>query len=634
MSAHRGPDGSGTASFESGQVRLGHVRLAIIDLTDTGAQPMYDDTRSVCLVFNGEIYNFKTLRAQLVADGFQFRGTSDTEVLLNLYLRDGDRLFEELDGIYAFALYDGRSQEVLLARDALGVKPLYWANAQHGLVFGSEIKSVLRVADVERTIDVRAIIDTLTLLWTPGPSTTLRAVKKLEPGCAMRIRAGRVTREWRHYDLPLRAKGEEGTPRRTTTEWASRVRATIAGAVERQMIADVPVGAFLSGGLDSSSVAAFAQRAMGTRRLQCFTIDNDVEAMRSEGFSADLPYARRVAQHLGVDLHVVKVGPEMIDQLQTMLYHLDEPQADPAPLAVMHIAQLAREQGIKVLLSGTGGDDIFTGYRRHVAVGLEPFWSWLPPGVRAAAARFGRSMSAQHARGRRIGKALGYLDLEGDQRIASYFWWQSPQLAMQLLAPEHRTAVAGHIPLLQSIGAARADAETLDRMLYAECKHFLADHNLNYTDKMSMAAGVEVRVPLIDPEVVDLAFSIPIRYRQNKTTGKWIFKKAMEGILPADVIYRPKTGFGAPVRAWMSGPLKPLVEEVLSERALRKRGLFDAREVHRLRRENGDGHHDWSFLLFSLMCIELWAQMFVDQPIEDARSFAAACSIGPEMAIA
>ena len=413
--AHRGPDDSGLFCAPENGLGLAHRRLSIIDLSPSGHQPMADGDHRAVIVFNGEIYNFCALRDELARDGVLFRGHSDTEVLLYLYLRDGVNMLAQLNGIFAFAIWDTVKRELFIARDGLGVKPLYYAETDAGFIFASEIKAILQAAEINREIDPIALRNYLTYLWCPAPRTPLRQVKKLEPGCALTVCEGRVERHWRFYELPLRRPMVS----LFECEAIDLTRRALRTAVQRQMVADVPVGAFLSGGLDSSAVVAFAREASPETRLQCFTIALDGRDALHEGMTADLPYAEVVARHLGVDLHIVQVGPEMADELSTMIYHLDEPQADPAPLNVLFISRLAREHGIKVLLSGAGGDDIFTGYRRHRALMLEHYWSWLPQPVRAALARAAHALPARPAALRRIGKAFQYADRDGDAGLAA-----------------------------------------------------------------------------------------------------------------------------------------------------------------------------------------------------------------------
>jgi asparagine synthase (glutamine-hydrolysing) len=588
-----------------------HQRLSIIDLSPTGRQPMSGANRRVHIVFNGEIYNYRELRAQLQAGGTRFTGESDTEVLLNLYIRDGEPMLRRLSGIFAFGIFDERSQSLFLARDQLGVKPLYYSEGLNGFSFASEMKALLRTGLVAPLLDPAVILRHLGLLWSPGADTIVRGIRKLEPGCAMTVRDGRVARIWNYYDLPVDLPMLTLHPDDMAREVATAVRA----AVKRQMVADVPVGAFLSGGLDSSSVVAFARTVSAKENLQCFTIDVRNGNSEQEGFTNDLPYARQVAKHLDVDLHVVTVGPEMMDRLPEMLYYLDEPTADPAALNALFIAELAHAHGFKVLLSGAGGDDIFSGYRRHVAIRHEMFWAWLPKLPRSWLSTLVTQFPSTNPWLRRIRKAFEYAALPQDSRIASYFAWLPPADTLSLLNHEFANSLqpaALLSPLLHSLGRLPDGVDPLNALLYLECKHFLADHNLNYTDKMGMATGVEVRVPLIDVELVRLAYQIPPHFKQRGTTGKWIFKKAMEPYLPRSAIYRPKSGFGVPLRQWLHTRLGEVLQEVLAPASLEQRGIFDPVAVHTLLKRDRARQVDATYTIFAMLCLELWCRQYVD----------------------
>jgi asparagine synthase (glutamine-hydrolysing) len=604
---HRGPDGRGRYHSSCGSVSLFHTRLAILDPTPDGAQPMELADRQVVITFNGEIYNFRELRAELEARGYVFRTRTDTEVLLALYLEHGTAVLEKLNGIYAFALWDARSKSLFVARDGLGVKPLYFSEAGGAFAFASEIKALLCFPWVPRTLDRQALAHYVRYLWCPAPRTPLADVHKLEPGTAVMVREGRIIKRWRHYALP--APGANMAP--SIADWTGEVRRVLATAVERQMVSDVPLGAFLSGGLDSSAIVALA-RQHTKERLQCFTIDFGERLAKEEGFESDLPYARRVARHLDVDLHVVRVDSEMAAELAHMVWQLDEPQADFAALNVLFISRLARQHGIKVLLSGAGGDDLFTGYRRHRALGINAVWEGMPGTLRGFFGGVGRRLPRRSPHLRRLSKLLIAAELKGDARVASYFDWAPTTTVRNLFLPEVARTLHEE-PLLADLQSMSEMVTPLQRMLLLEQRYFLADHNLNYTDKMSMAAGVEVRVPFLDPEVVALAAGIPDHFRQHGAEGKWILKKAMEGVLPNDVIYRPKMGFGVPLRAWLRGPLKTLQQNLLSSETLRKRGLFNPEAVSRFVSDNETNRADNAYSILSLMCIELWCQAFIDR---------------------
>ena len=603
---HRGPDGEGVFLDATGRVGFGHTRLAIIDLSTTGAQPMRSRDGRYTITFNGEIYNFPELKAELMARGCRFKGHSDTEVLLEGFAVHGDIILEKLNGIFAFAIHDGVTGEIFIARDQMGVKPLYYLESADGVVFASEIKALLHLLDQPGGIDASAIAKYLTFLWCPGEQTPLEGVKKLEPGSAMLLRDGLVIRRWTYWTPPRYRPRHDWT----AGECADELRTLVDQCVERQMISDAPLGAFLSGGLDSSAVvAAASRRAPG---LQCFTID---AGTGEGGTTDDLPYARMVAAHLNVKLHEVRVDARMMaDELMKMVHILDEPLADPACLNVLFISRLAREHGVKVLLSGTGGDDIFTGYRRHTALAFDPLWSAVPASVRAGLA----SATAQAGRGstfgRRISKTFGAAAHQGNRRIATTFGWGKYGIAIELLSEDIRASLTQddiYRPL-DAVLATTTDLPAIEKCLALEKRFFLADHNLTYSDKMAMAAGVEVRVPLLDLELLEFAARIPVGWKHHDLTPKWIFKKSQTGILPRSVINRPKTGFGAPLRVWMRDGLRDMTEELLSPRVVKARGLFDPRAVARLRGANDRDECDGSYTLFSLMCVELWCRDFLD----------------------
>ena len=611
--AHRGPDAQGILHLPDDGIGLAHRRLTIIDLSERGQQPMWDVSRQVVIVYNGEIYNYRELRAELAAHGAVFLSDCDTEVLLQLYRRDGVKMLPKLNGIFAFALWDTRSRDLFVARDGIGVKPLYWCQTPRGFLFASELKAILQEPSVDRAIDPEAVRFHLQHLWCPSPYTMLENVQKLAPGQAMVIRDGRIERCWHHYDLPY----HQVEAAVNEAEAAELVQHHVRQAVERQLVADVPVGAFLSGGLDSSSIVAMVKQLRPAERIQCFTIGLSDSTGHSDGVAEDLPYARRVAEHLGVDLHTVWVGPEMVDALSAMIFHLDEPQADPAPINAYFISRLAREHGIKVLLSGAGGDDIFTGYRRHFALLQERYWAWLPARLRRGLVVGSERLRPSSELRRRVAKAFRYADLEGDERIASYFNWLPPRDVDALFRGDLQDTLGDlseNRVFLDYLARLPATSPSLNRLLALDGRFFLADHNLNYADKVSMAHGVEVRVPLLDPDLVALACRLPVGFKQRGATGKWIFRKAMEPFLPHDVIYRSKAGFGAPLRKWLRGPLRMVVDETLSDGAIQKRGLFDPAAVRRLIAADREGRVDAAYAIFALICIEMWCRIFVDKP--------------------
>ena len=569
---------------------------------------MLDPTGSLVIVFNGEIYNFRALRAELESEGHHFRSQSDTEVLLALYKAHGEEMLPLINGIFAFAIYDQAKRTLFLACDAMGVKPLYFSGNGMGIMFASELKALAASGQLETSLDIAALSRYLGFLWSPGGATPIAGVTRLGPGEALRIRVGSAVERWRwtHTDWP------STSPAPRVAESIRAVREGLRTAVHRQLVSDVPVGAFLSGGLDSGAVVAMAREVLP--EIECFTIDSG--PVRDSGVVDDLPYARRVAKHLGVRLHEIRVdSSSLASNLERMVFQLDEPLADPAPLNVLYISQLARQHGAKVLLSGAGGDDIFTGYRRHRALMLERNWSWMPLSLRQGVRRVTSHLGQRGAPGRRLAKAFAHADSPPEQRLMGYFLWAEPDRVVELFAPDHRKALAQTemvAPLRKFLSDLPPELPPLQRMLALEQRFFLADHNLLYTDKMSMAVGVEVRVPFLDNDLVRLANGLPQGLKQRGSEGKWVLKKAMEPYLPLDVIYRPKAGFGAPLRRWLRHELREWVGDTLSTEAIQRRGLFDPVAVARLVADDQSGRVDAAYTIFGLVCIEVWCQNFID----------------------
>lgn len=633
--AHRGPDGAGIHVWHGTQsdAGFGHRRLAIIDRGPSGAQPMsvqcaachafgLDD---LALTYNGELYEYRALAQVLRQRGHRFAGQSDSEVLLHLYGDRGLEILPGLNGMFAFAIRDGRNEgrpdgvergDVLLVRDQLGIKPLYYAQVRSGFLFASELKALRLCPEVSTDVDPVAIHHHLAYLWAPAPRTMLRDVRKLRPGEGLIVRKGRIHRQWRYWDLPYGRPTMAGT----FDDIAVELRDVLGAAVARQMVADVPVGAFLSGGLDSSTVVSL-MRGVDHPPPQCFGVGFGPGYLGGEN-ADDLPYARHVAARLGVPLTEVIADPAVIGRLDEMLYHLDEPQADPAALNVLVVAERARARGVTVLMSGAGGDDLFSGYRRHRALGVAAHWRWAPRSARQLIARAARAVGEGRNPGwlgrpalRRAARLFGTMDLAGDRLLASYFCWSGEGMRRTLYSPAMADAIGPADvaePLLESLQRIPLERDPLNRLLYLEASHFLADHNLGYTDKMAMAAGVEVRVPLIDLAVVDFATRIPPSFKQRGRTGKAILKRAMEGELPSAVIRRGKAGFGAPLRQWMQRELRPLVDETLSAATLARRGWFNPAAVAALVKADRAGQVDGAYTVFALVCLERWAQRFVD----------------------
>lgn len=610
--AHRGPDGDGEFFDEGASIGLAHRRLAILDVSDRGLQPMWSADRRFVIVFNGEIYNFQTLRRDLERRGRTFRTGTDTEVILEGFAEWGTDVMEKLDGIFALALWDCHSRTLVLARDEFGVKPLYYYRDHRGFMFASELKALRGMQGFDGTLDWDALGQYVSFMYCLGVRTPFLKVRRMLPGEVFVIRDGEITKQWRISAPPDYAD----TGFRTPLEWGKQIVGVLDRSVAKQMIADVTVGTFLSGGLDSSAITAFARQYATRGRLQSFTIGfREPGAAKREGVVEDLPYAEKAAAALGVDLHTIYVGADSAVDLRSIIYQLDEPIADPAAYNAWLIACGARKQGIKVLLSGAGGDDLFTGYRRHLAVSMEKRWAWMPRSFRATIESMTKMFPQDIPLLRRVTRAMQDASFSSDDRLVGYFMWIRASALQSVFRPEIWREMSPAGPAAEMLDGLRrlpSQVEPLNRMLFLDREFFLPDHNLNYTDKMSMAAGVEVRVPFLDRELARLAATIPVDLKQRGFEGKWILKQAMRPYLPEEIIFRPKAGFGVPLRSWMTNELREHVSETLSENVLRHSGVFDVAAVRNMVTLNNRGQGDYSYPLFAIMCIETWLQVFRD----------------------
>ena len=612
MLAHRGPDDFGSELFFDEGVFLGHTRLAIQDLSVSGAQPMTSDNDTLIITFNGEIYNFPDLKNDLLKIGYVFSSTSDTEVILNLYAEYGLDSFRMLDGIFALAIFDKKENKLIVARDALGVKPLYFYNDKTSYAFSSEIKALEKLLSKKiLTIDPKSINRYLTFQWCPGEGTPYTEIKKHNPGEVFVIRNGVIEERRVFYQSPI----FRNIKKRKSSD-VSNILQDLDGhlrkAVHDQMLSDAPLGAFLSGGLDSTSVVAFAREV--NPNIKCFTIDT--RSSSNDGMQSDLSYAISASKYLKVPLEIVTAdATSLVRGFEQMVWMLDEPLGDPAALNVYYISRIAKENNIKVLLSGAGGDDIFTGYRRHHATLLDDKMKIIPKSLLSVAEKLSGRLDKRVTLFRRLAKLFNGSSMEGVPRIVNYFKWIDRKELFDLFSDDFKFELESDLaeqPMLDFLISAYEKTSSLDKMLALEQRFFTTDHNLIYTDKASMAAGVEVRVPLLSKNLVEFAATIPDNLKQKRRVGKWIFKKVMEPYLPKDIIYRPKTGFMNPLREWIRFDLSDYVDELLSFESISSRGIFNAKNVKLLLENNKSGKIDASYTIFSLMCIELWCRQHLD----------------------
>jgi asparagine synthase (glutamine-hydrolysing) len=601
LMAHRGPDYS--AYWTNSDVALGHARLSVIDTGSASNQPFWDETHRYCLVYNGEIYNYPVIKNRLTHMGVRFQTSGDTEVLLQALIHFGTNILCELEGIFAFCFFDSLDNTLLLARDKFGVKPLYYFVDDTQFMFGSEYKSFLANPYFTTEVNLDTLYRTLLFMYNPGNETALKNVCKVPAGCYLlhSVKANTVEEnsywEWPKYN-----------PQKNCAN-AMDVAKYLESAVQKQMLSDVPVGAFLSGGVDSSIIVAMAKNIDKVNDFSTFTINTDFDY--NDGFEDDLPYAREVAKFLNVDLIVQDIQKSIFDLMQKTVYHLDDIHADPAAMNVLLISDLARRSRYKVLLSGTGGDDLFTGYRRHQAIFFERYWVWLPICIRKMLKKLSAHIAANSTLSRRIRKLFQYADLPKHERILSYHFWSDPADVASLFQMPEKINDRPYQFILDEMSLCET-SDSIELSLFLERNYFLKDHNLAYTDKLSMAKGVEVRVPFLDTELVTAVSKIPSEKKQRRSTGKFLLKKAAEHYLPNSVIYRPKTGFGAPLRKWFRGELVSFVDDMLSKNTINKRGIFNYYSVKKLIEDDRNGLRDNSYTIYALICIEIWFQTFID----------------------
>ncbi len=627
---HRGPDDGGTwdARLADGTyVGLGSRRLAIIDLSEAGHMPMANEDGSVVLAYNGELYNAPALRSELEGRGARFRSRTDTEVVLRAVEAWGPGAVDRLEGMFAFAAVDRRDEpSLLLARDAFGVKPLYYRAEGGGLAFASEVKSFRALPDFQAAVDPRALHRLLTFLWVPEPHTLFRGVRTLPPGHLAVWRGGEGPaedgfHELRRYwtpELPGRGHAFPDDDEEVVREVRDRFRA----AVRSQMVSDVPLGAFLSGGLDSSGIVA-AMAEASDEPVRTYTITFPEEHRVGEKTLDDPAVARRTAEHFGCRHHEIVVEPDVADLLPGLVAQMDEPVGDPAILTAYLVCREARPT-TTVLLSGVGGDEVYAGYRKHAAHRISALYAKLPralrtrllePAVRGLPTFRGTPLMGTVRLAKKLARSgslpeeeavlMNATYLDAEQKAGLY----TPGLAEELVGADPYDVHRAHL-------AETEDADFLNRMLHLDLKAFMPSLNLLYNDKMSMASSLEVRVPFLDRGLVQHAFdrvSPDLKLRGAfRPETKHVFRRAMEGMVPDEVLRQPKAGFGAPHDHWLVHDLAEMVDDLLAPDLVRRRGLFDPDAVSRMIREHREGSRDWAYPLWLLLTLELWQQAFVD----------------------
>lgn len=606
LMVHRGPDDHG--HYCGPGVAIGMRRLSIIDLSG-GHQPIANEKKTVWVVCNGEIYNFKELRRELEGRGHVFATGSDTEVIVHLYEDEGLNLFKRLRGMFGIALWDSERSRLVLGRDRLGKKPLYISRNAERLMFASEMKAILEVSKIPRKLNTRALREYLALGYVPAPWTLLDGIEKLLPGHYMVVEKGRV-RDEEYWDVP------SGPPDRCSEEeWVERTREKLVESVRIRMVSDVPLGAFLSGGIDSSAIVA-AMAGLTDQPVKTYSIGFD----GVDSFYNELPYARTVANAFHTDHHEIIVRPNVAELLPSLIWHLDEPVADSAFVTTYLVARLAR-QSVTVILSGVGGDELFGGYRRYLGSQLGQYYRRLPGIVRRNWLPNLLKVLPQD-RGSNLKNYVRYADAfvrsadrDPVSQYMSYLDVFSPDLQQTLLRRhsdelDETDGFASRV--LKNYFETSGDRTILNQLTYVDLKTSLPDDLLALTDKMTMAASVECRAPFVDHELVELAASMPDSMKVRGFKMKYLLKKVVQPWLPAEILHRKKRGFGAPMGSWIRNDLSPLMDSLLSESQIKKRGLFNWTVVKELVDKHKAQKTDYTDQLLSLINLELWCQIFLD----------------------
>jgi asparagine synthase (glutamine-hydrolysing) len=608
-------------------------RLAVIDL-QTGDQPVSNESGNVQVVFNGEIYNYRQLRAELIAKGHTFRGHSDSEVIPHLYDEHGPAFLSRLNGMFAIALWDGRQHRLLLARDRVGIKPLFYSQQRGCLYFASEVKCLLAVGGATRELDPRGVDQLLTFEYTASPTTLFKDVRKLPPGSWLTWRDGSI-QQGTFWSLP---QGGVAPCEAPVAEIAERLRHTLTEAVRRQLVSDVPLGAFLSGGIDSSILVAAMSEVSATPPLT-FSVGF------GEASYSELEFARAVANHCGTRHHQEVLTPDYLALLPEVVAQLDQPIADFSVFPTLLVARMARAR-VTVALGGDGGDELFAGYDAYQADRYSSRWlDWLPQPVRAQLERLARLVplgTGKRGMANQVRRFLEGAALPARWQHMRWMIFLQERIRARLYTAEFRSCIPEQTGELirAGFGAApgsdRSAAEGVARsacgatrddrlagQMQCDLRFYLPENILAKVDAMSMASSLEARVPYLDNEVLDLALSIPSGLKLHRGVRKWILRQAFAGRLPPQILARGKEGFSMPMKNWLNQAWNPLMHELLSAANLARDGIFDARYIAQLMREHEARTHNHSHLLWGLMVLQLWRDRFAVELSQGTQVYAA-----------
>jgi len=605
---HRGPDANNM--WHDKNVILAHQRLSIIDLNERSNQPFVK--KGFVIIFNGEIYNYKELRQELEQQNpeIHFITNSDTEVLLELYIQKKESCLDHVIGMFAFAIYETSTGLVFIARDHFGIKPLYYTNIHGAFAFASELKTLVKTPGFKKQLNYTSLVAAINYLWVPGNETMFEGCYKLPAAHYLYIDSRTLNKEhypkryW-HLNTKIKYKNEE--------EAVSALSKEIEETIERHMVADVPVSSFLSGGLDSSLISVLASKK--NHKLSTYTICSSSKDKKVEQMPDDEKYARKLAEQFGFDHHEILITPDIVKELPNMVYILDEPIGDPAAINTYLICKAASDKGVKVLLSGMGADEIFLGYRRQKATLHALHYKKVPNFCRKVFA-YAVNMLPVRINGKGVKlsrwakRFLKFAELPTEEAyMLSYSYYNEDELK-QLFKIE----IYEYYKKLREQHASFFNQEykddNINKMCYTDIHMFMQGLNLSYSDKASMAASVEVRVPFIDKKVIELGMQIDGSLKLKQGKSKYILKKVAEKYLPHEIIYRPKASFGAPIRSWISNDLRFMVDELLSKENIERRGIFNYEYIKKLIEEDRNGVEDNAYRIYQLLTMEIWLSKY------------------------
>jgi asparagine synthase (glutamine-hydrolysing) len=605
--SHRGPDDAGVWHRGEERVALGHRRLSIIDLSPAGHQPMSNEDGSVWITYNGEVYNHASLRDELEGKGHVYRSNTDTESVLHLYEEEGARCVERLHGMFAFAIWDSRRRELFLARDRLGVKPLYVARLPGGLVFGSELKAILAHPSVVPDLDEHAFADYLTFAFTPPPRTMYKGIEKLAPAERMVVRADGSTKRERYWS-PFSSRVASQVAAMSEADMRERLLELLRASIRKRMMSDVPYGVFLSGGLDSSTNVALMAEA-SSQPVRTFST-----APRDHEQYDELRYARDVARRFGTDHHEVVIDSDDMKQfLPALLFHQDEPLADPTAVPQHYVTKLARDNGVIVVQAGEGSDELFhgyKGYRTHRRV-VAPFQRLLPPFVRRPLGRAAIGLTRLTGRGIRHGEALYDAAHSPIPYWGGSICFRGPLKDELLVTPNGRSSYEVVEHLWEEAERALPEVDVFQKMTYVELKQRLAELLLMRFDRVTMANSVEGREPFLDHELVEFALALPPEMKERDGSGKYILKRAVEDLLPHEIVHRRKQGFGTPMKEWLRGDFGVRAQAEVRASSLVERGLVDPDRLDQLFAAHRSGPADWSDHLWNIYSVSAWHDYWI-----------------------